>query len=72
MDQVYKNQNLISKLSDLDIKFPNSFQVGVVLSKLPPLWNEYMKKMLCSTDNYTFKHLHTNLKIKVQSRMHEL
>jgi len=36
MDQVHEIQMLISKLSDLDIKVPDSLQVGAVLSKLPP------------------------------------
>jgi hypothetical protein len=36
MDQVYEIHMLISKLSDLDIKVPDSLQVGAVLSKLPP------------------------------------
>jgi len=36
IDQVYKIQILISKLSDLDIKVPDSFQVGAILSKLTP------------------------------------
>jgi hypothetical protein len=36
MDQVHEIQILISKLSDLDIKVPDSLQMGVVLSKLPP------------------------------------
>jgi len=55
MDQVHEIQMLISKLSDLDIKVPNSLQVGAILSKLPLSWNKYRKKMLHSTDNYTFE-----------------
>jgi len=72
MDQVHEIQMLISKLSDLDIKVPDSLQVGAVLSKLPPSWNEYRKKMLHYTDNYTFEQFQTHLQIDVQSRMHEL
>jgi len=55
MDQVHEIQMLISKLSDLDIKVPDSLQVGAILSKLPLSWNKYRKKMLHSTDNYTFE-----------------
>jgi hypothetical protein len=55
MNQVHEIQILISKLSDLDIKVPYSLQVGAILSKLPPSCNEYRKKMLHSTDNYTFE-----------------
>ena len=72
MDQVHEIQMLISKLSDLDIKVPDSLQVGAVLSKLPPSWNEYRKKMLHSTDNYTFDQFQTHLQIEVQSHMREL
>jgi len=55
MDQVHEIQMLISKLSDLDIKVSDSLQIGVVLSKLLSSWNEYRKKMLHSTYNYTFE-----------------
>jgi hypothetical protein len=72
MDQVHEIQMLISKLSDLDIKVPDSLQVGAVLSKLPPSWNEYRKKMLHSTDNYTFEQFQTHLQNEVQSCMREL
>ena len=72
MDQVHENQILTSKLSDLDIKVPDSLQVGVVLSKLPPFWNEYRKKMLHSTINCTFDQFQTHLQIGVQSHMCEL
>jgi hypothetical protein len=50
VNQIHGIQLLISKLSDLDIKVPDSLQVEAALSKLP-----YRKKMLHSTDNYTFK-----------------
>jgi hypothetical protein len=36
MDQVHEIQMLISKLSNLDIKVPDSLQAGAILSKLPP------------------------------------
>ena len=72
MNQVYEIQMLISKLSDLDIKVLDSLQVGAILSKLPPSWNEYMKKMLHCIDNYTFEQFQSHLQIEVQSRMREL
>jgi len=72
MDQVHEIQMLISKLSDLDIKVPDSLQVGTVLSKLPSSWNEYWKKMLHSTNNYTFEQCQTHLQIEIQSHMREL
>jgi hypothetical protein len=56
----------------LDIKVLDSLQVRVVLSKLPPYWNEYRKKILHSTNNYTFEQFQTHLQIQVQSRMREL
>jgi hypothetical protein len=72
MDQVHEIEMLISKLSYLDIKVPDSLQVGAVLSKLPPSWNEYRKKMLHFIDNYTFEQFQTHLQIEIQSRMCEL
>jgi len=72
MDEVHEIQMLISKLSDLDIKVPDSLQVEVIWSKLPPSWKEYRKKMLYSTNNYTFEQFQTHLQIEVQSHMREL
>jgi hypothetical protein len=46
--------------------------VGAILSKLTLSWNEYKKKMLHSTNNYTFEQFQIHLQIEVQSCMHEL
>ena len=53
MDQVHELQILVSKTTDLEIKVPDSLQVGPILSKLPPSWNEYRKKVLHSAESIT-------------------
>lgn len=49
MDQVYELQVLVSKLSELEISIPDSFQITAILSKLPTAWSEYRKKILHSS-----------------------
>lgn len=43
LDQVHELQILVSKLKDLNIQVPESFQVRVIILKLPPSWNDYKK-----------------------------
>ncbi|KAH1108655.1 hypothetical protein J1N35_012423 [Gossypium stocksii] len=54
MDLVDELQVLVSKLSELEINISDSLQVGAILSKLPPFWNGYRKKILHSPKSYTF------------------
>ena len=49
MDQVHELQVLVSKLKDLKVEVPESLQVGGIISKLPPSWNNYRKKLLHTT-----------------------
>ena len=44
LDQVHKLQILVNKLRDLSIHIPESFQVGAIIAKLPPSWNNFRKK----------------------------
>jgi hypothetical protein len=46
-------QVLVNKLHDLSINIPESFQVGAIIAKLPPSWNNYRKKLLHMTEDLT-------------------
>lgn len=43
MDQVHELQILVSRLSELEIKIPDALQIGAILAKLPPSWNDFRK-----------------------------
>jgi len=49
LDQMHELQVLVYKLRDLSINIPESFQVGAIIAKLPPSWNNYKKKLLHMT-----------------------
>ncbi|XP_070022439.1 uncharacterized protein [Nicotiana sylvestris] len=55
MDQIHELQILLSKLSDLEVKFPDALQIGAILWNLPSSWNDYRKKILYSMDKMTAK-----------------
>ena len=46
LDQVHELQILVNKLCDLSINIPESFQVGAIIAKLSPSWNNFRKKLL--------------------------
>ena len=45
LDQVHELQLLVNKLRDLSINIPESFQVGAIIVKLSPSWNNFRKKL---------------------------
>ena len=49
MDQVRDLEILVSQLGELQIQVPDAIQVGAILSKLPPTWNDYRRKILHSS-----------------------
>ncbi|XP_022717833.1 uncharacterized protein LOC111276355 [Durio zibethinus] len=67
MDQVHELQILVSKLSELEIKVPDSLQVGAILSKLPHSWNGYRKKVMHSTDTFTIEEFQTHIQIEAEN-----
>ena len=48
LDQVHELQILVSKLKDLKVDVGEPLQVGAIIAKLPPSWNDYRKKLLQS------------------------
>lgn len=57
MDQVHELQILVSKLKDLEVEVPESFQVGAIRAKLPPKWNDYRKKLLYTTQAFSLEEI---------------
>ena len=68
LDQVHELQVLVHKLNDLSIKIPELFQVGAIIAKLPPLWNNYQKKLLHMAKELTLEQIGTHLQIEEDSR----
>ena len=55
LDQVYELQILVNKLRDLSINIPKSFQVGAIIAKLLPSWNNFRKKLLHMSEDLTLE-----------------
>jgi hypothetical protein len=55
LDQMHELQILVHKLNDLSIKIPELFQVGAIIAKLPPSWNNYQKKFLHMAEELTLE-----------------
>ena len=49
MDQVRDLEILVSQMRELQINIPDAIQVGAILSKLPPAWHDYRRKILHSS-----------------------
>ena len=69
MDQIHQLQILVSRLRDLDTVVPDSLQIGAILSKLPPSWNEYRKRVLHSPQSFTIEEFQTHLQIESENRL---
>uniref|UniRef100_A0A2N9JAE7 CCHC-type domain-containing protein n=1 Tax=Fagus sylvatica TaxID=28930 RepID=A0A2N9JAE7_FAGSY len=70
-DQVHELQILVHKLNDISIKIPELFQVGAIIAKLPPSWNNYRKKLLHMAEELTLEQIGTHLRIEEESRIRE-
>ena len=55
LEQVYELQILVNKLRDLSINIPESFQVGAIIAKLLPSWNNFRKKLLHMSEDLTLE-----------------
>ena len=57
MDQVHEFQVLISKLKDLKVVVPESLQVGEIIANLPHSLNDYRKKLLHTTEEFSLEQI---------------
>ena len=71
LDQMHELQILVQKLNDLSIKIPELFQVGAIITKLSPTWNNYRKKLLHMAEELTLEQVGTLLRIEEESRIRE-
>jgi hypothetical protein len=71
LDQMHELQILVNKLCDLTIKIPESFQVGAIIAKLLPSWNNYRNKLLHMTKDLTLEQIGKHLRIEVESRIRD-
>ncbi|GKE30511.1 hypothetical protein Tco_1445895 [Tanacetum coccineum] len=68
MEQVHELQVLVNKLKALSVPITEAFQVGAILTKLPPSWKSFSKKMLNKTEYYSLDDLLTFLRIEEEAR----
>ncbi|GKB32354.1 retrotransposon protein, putative, ty1-copia subclass [Tanacetum coccineum] len=63
-----KLQVLVNKLKALSVPITEAFQVGAILTKLPPSWKSFSKKMLNKTEDYSLDDLLKFLRIEEEAR----
>lgn len=63
---------LVNQLKDAGIDLPESFVVGVIISRLPHSWSDYKKKMKHAETDYILDRLQRHLRIEEDSRKHDL
>ena len=68
MDQVNELFVMVSKLKEFKIKISELLQVGAIIAKLPPSWDDYKKKMLHTTEHLTLEKFESHLKIEEHTR----
>ncbi|GJU18356.1 copia-like retrotransposon [Tanacetum coccineum] len=68
MEQVHELQVLVNKLKALSVPITEAFQVGAILTKLPPSWKSFSKKMLNKTEDYSLDDLLKFLRIEEEAR----
>jgi len=71
LDQMHELQVLVNKLRNLSINISESFQVGAIIAKLPPSWNNYRKKLLHMTEDLTLEQIGKHLRIEIESRIRD-
>ena len=68
MDQVHELSVMVSKLKEFKIEISESLQVGAIIAKLPPSWDDYKKKMLHTTEHLTLEKFESHLRIEEDTR----
>ena len=71
LDQVHELHILVSKLKDLKVDVGEPLQVGAIIAKLPPSWNDYRKKLLHSSESFTLEQLQKHLRIEEETRIRD-
>ena len=67
LDRVHELQILVNKFCNLLINIPESFQMGAIIAKLPPSWNNFRKKLLHMSEDLTLEEFGQHLQIDEES-----
>ncbi|KAL5551471.1 hypothetical protein UlMin_001647 [Ulmus minor] len=68
LDQIHELQIMLSKLYELKVEISESCQVGPIIMKSPPSWNDYRKKLLHRRDDISLEELQKHLRIEEETR----
>ncbi|KAH1039790.1 hypothetical protein J1N35_041533 [Gossypium stocksii] len=68
MVQVHKLQVFVSRLHNLKVVILELLQVEAIISKLPLSWNNYRKKLLHMTEDFTVEKILRHLHIEEETR----
>ena len=71
VDQVQDLLLLVTKLREVKIIVPDALQVGAIMSKLPPGWNNYRKKLLHMAEDISLQDLLKGIQIEEEIRENE-
>ena len=71
LDQVHE-LHIVNKLRDLSINIPESFQMGAIIAKLPPSWNNFKKKLLHMSEDLTLEQFGQHLQIEEESQVRDV
>jgi len=52
------------------VKVPETLKVGGIIAKLSPSWNDYKKKLLHTTKEFSPKHIRKHLRIEEETIIH--
>ena len=59
---------IVNKLKVLKIELSEAFQVGAIVTKLPPSWKGYWKRILHKREDYSLIEIQKHLQIEEKSR----
>ncbi|KAL5573195.1 hypothetical protein UlMin_022792 [Ulmus minor] len=68
LPQIHELQIIVNTLKADKIELPEPFQVGVIITKLPPTWKGYRKRVLHRSEDYSLEEIQKHLRIEEESR----
>ncbi|GJX01869.1 hypothetical protein Tco_0185782 [Tanacetum coccineum] len=69
LDQIHEFLILVSKFKNLNIEIPERLLVGAIITKLPPSWHNYRKKLIHTSEDFTLDQIQKRLRIEEETRM---
>ncbi|KAL5572046.1 hypothetical protein UlMin_021643 [Ulmus minor] len=57
LPQIHELQIIVNKLKAIKIELPETFQVCAIISKLPPTWKGYRKRILHKSKDYSLEEI---------------